>query len=230
MELTMRPIARIYTDFPTKFAIPRQSGILDMLESRIEFEEEFQNRDFIRGIEEFSHLWLLWYFSENETKKNRPTVRPPRLGGNERRGVFATRSPFRPNPIGLSSVQLLRIERCGKGSALIVSGADLVSGTPIFDIKPYLPDFDSHPNALSGFSGVHLDDTLAVECSPDLLSVFPQNKREALLEILRQDPRPSYQEDPTRIYGFFFAGFEVRFLVSGGVAKVIGIEKSMLTT
>ncbi len=222
----MRVIARIQTDFPTKFAIPRQSGILEHLESRIVFEKEFQNPDFIRGIEEFSHLWLLWCFSENEDKGYAPTVRPPRLGGNERRGVFATRSPFRPNPIGLSCVRLCRVEKGEKGLALIVSGADLMDGTPIYDIKPYLPYTDSHPEASGGFAERHLNDGIEAVCDGALLAKIPEGKREALLEILRQDPRPSYQEDPERVYGFPFAGFEIRFTVSGGIATVISVEKA----
>ncbi len=222
----MRVIAHIQTDFPTKFAIPRQSGILDELESRIVFEKEFQNPDFIRGIEEFSHLWLLWCFSENEDKGYSPTVRPPRLGGNERRGVFATRSPFRPNPIGLSCVRLCRIEKTEQGMVLVVKGADLMDGTPIFDIKPYLAYTDSHPEASGGFAQRHLSDGLEVCCDALLLEKLPMEKRGSLLEILRQDPRPSYQEDSQRIYGFSFAGFEIRFTVSQGIAKVVSIEKA----
>jgi len=222
----MRVIARIQTDFPTKFAIPRQSGILDGLESRIVFEKEFQNPDYIRGIEEFSHLWLLWCFSENADKGYAPTVRPPRLGGNERRGVFATRSPFRPNPIGLSCVRLCRIEKGEQGMALVVSGADLMDGTPIYDIKPYLPYTDSHPEASGGFAHRHLKDGLEVLCDDSLLNLLPKEKQDALLEILRQDPRPSYQEDPERIYGFPFAGFEIRFTVEKRIAKVVSIEKA----
>jgi len=213
-------VARIHSDFPTKFAIPRQSGILDTLESRIVFEKEFQNPDYLRGIEEYSHLWLLWCFSEHLDRKASPTVRPPRLGGNQRVGVFATRSPFRPNPIGLSSVRLLRVEEGSEGKVLVVSGADLMDGTPIFDIKPYLPAFDSHPDALGSFSQAHQNDSLRVECPKELLLVVPEKKRAALMEILAQDPRPSYQEDPNRIYGFFFAGFEIRFSVCDGVAIV----------
>ena len=222
----MRHVARIHTDFPTKFAIPRQSGILEKLESRIVFEKEFQNPDYIRGIEEFSHLWLIWCFSENEGRGASPTVRPPRLGGNERRGVFATRSPFRPNPIGLSCVKLCRVEKGKNGPELIVTGADLMDGTPIYDIKPYLPFADSHPDASGGFADRHFADSLAVLCPESLLEKLPAEKREALLEILRQDPRPSYQDDPERVYGFPFAGFEIRFSVSGGTARVCSVEKT----
>ena len=221
----MKIIARIETDFPSKFAIPRQSGILADLEGRIVFEKEFQNPDFIRGIEEFSHLWLIWCFSENEDKGYSPTVRPPRLGGNLRKGVFATRSPFRPNPIGLSCVRLIRVEKGEKGCVLVVAGADLVSGTPIYDIKPYLPFSDSYPDAAGGFASEHLEDGLEVSCAPHLLLDFPAEKKEALFEILRQDPRPSYHQDEDRIYGFPFAGFEIRFQVKKGVCTVLSVEK-----
>ncbi len=221
----MKIIAHIHSDFPTKFAIPRQSGILEKLESTIVFEPEFQNPDFIRGIEDFSHLWLLWCFSENVDRTASPTVRPPRLGGNERVGVFATRSPFRPNPIGLSCVRLLRVEKRGKSTVLVVAGADLMDGTPLYDIKPYLPDFDAIPDAKGGFSREHVADGLSVACSDEILSLIPEHKRETVLEILRQDPRPSYQDDPKRIYGFCFAGFEIRFRVEEDLATVISIEK-----
>ncbi len=225
MTKPLTVIARIRTDFPAKFAIPRQSGILEELESRIVFEPAFQNPDYIRGIEAFSHLWLLWCFSENEAKGHSPTVRPPRLGGNRRVGVFATRSPFRPNPIGLSSVRLVRVEDTKEGKVLVVTGADLMDQTPIFDIKPYLSFSDSHPNAEDGFAGEHREDGLSVECPSNLLTLFPQAKQKALLEILRQDPRPSYQEDPERIYGFSFAGYQIRFCVKDQKATVLSIKK-----
>ncbi len=221
----MKIIAYMRCDFPEKFAIPRQSGILGELESRIEFTPEFQNPDYIRGIEDFSHLWLLWCFSENLGKGGSPTVRPPRLGGNERVGVFATRSPFRPNPIGLSSVELVRVEKKDGKISLVVKGADLMDGTPIYDIKPYLPFSDSHPDAKCGFAGQHLSDSLEVQCPKDLLSKIPSEKQKAFLEILRQDPRPSYHKDPERVYGFSFAGFQTRFQVQDGVAKVLSIEE-----
>lgn len=221
----MKIIARIQTDFPTKFAIPRQSGILQQLESRIVFEKEFRHPDYVRGIEGFSHLWLLWCFSENLSHPSSPTVRPPRLGGNERVGVFASRSPFRPNPIGLSSVRLVRVEKSSQGPVLIVTGADLMDGTPLYDIKPYLPFTDCHADAVGGYATEHLNDALSVNFPPDLLSVIPAEKQEALLEILRQDPRPSYQEDPERVYGFPFASWEIRFTVSEGTAHVIFCEK-----
>ena len=221
-------IARMRSDFSTKFAIPRQSGILGRLESRIEFEKEFQNPDFIKGIDGFSHLWILWYFSENDREKISPTVRPPRLGGNRRVGVFATRSPFRPNPIGLSSVRLERIEDGEKGKVLVVSGADLMDGTPIFDIKPYIPFSDSHPDAVGGFADEHFSDGLEVLISDEIKEAFPREKYSSLLEILRQDPRPSYHSDPERIYGFSFAGFEIKFRVKENELCVVSIENESL--
>ena len=222
----MEIIARIKSDFPTKFAIPRQSGILQNLESRIVFEGKYRNPDYIRGIEGFSHLWLIWCFSENADKGSSPTVRPPRLGGNSRVGVFATRSPFRPNPIGLSSVRLVRTELCEEGICLVVTGADLMDGTPIYDIKPYIPFSDSHPDALGGFSDEHISDSLSVAFSSDLPDSFPEEKKDSLLEILRQDPRPSYHNDPERIYGFVFAGFEIRFKVDGKNLLVISVNRA----
>lgn len=221
----MKIIARIHSDFPSKFGIPRQSGLLDTLESRIVFEKEFQNPDYLRGIEDFSHLWLLWCFSENENEGHSPTVRPPRLGGNRRVGVFATRSPYRPNPIGLSCVRLLRVEKTSNGLCLVVSGADLMDGTPIYDIKPYLSFSDAHPEAVGGFADEHLSDALSVRCDSALLSKLPEDKQEAVLEILRQDPRPSYHHDPNRLYGFSFSDFEIRFTVCDSVATVCSIEK-----
>lgn len=221
----MEIIARIKSDFPTKFAIPRQSGLLCDLESRIIFEGKYKNPDYIRGIEGFSHLWLIWCFSENADKGSSPTVRPPRLGGNHRVGVFATRSPFRPNPIGLSSVKLLRVEQSVDGPVLVVSGADLMDDTPIYDIKPYIPFSDSHPDAVGGFADEHFSDALEVSFPKPLLNRFPESKRGAILEILRQDPRPSYHDDPQRIYGFCFAGFEIRFSVENRSLTVVDVEK-----
>ena len=221
----MEIIARIKSDFPTKFAIPRQSGLLRDLESRIVFEGKYKNPDYIRGIEDFSHLWLIWCFSENADKGSSPTVRPPRLGGNQRVGVFATRSPFRPNPIGLSSVKLLRVEQSSDGPVLVVGGADLMDGTPIYDIKPYIPFSDSHSDAVGGFADEHYSDALDVTFPQSLLNLFPESKREAILEILRQDPRPSYHDDPQRIYGFCFAGFEIRFRVDNRALTVVDVEK-----
>jgi len=220
----MKVIARIRTDFPEKFGIPRQSGILDTLESVIIFEPEFRNPDALRGIEGFSHLWLIWEFSESVTDEWSPTVRPPRLGGNTRLGVFATRAPYRPNPLGLSSVRLLAVEKTeGAGTVLRVSGADLVDGTPIYDIKPYLAYTDSHPDALGGFAEPLREHSLNVCIPDDLICKIPENKREALTEILRNDPRPGYQRDPKRVYKMSFAGYTVEFTVRDGNLNVIKI-------
>ncbi|MBQ2253810.1 MAG: tRNA (N6-threonylcarbamoyladenosine(37)-N6)-methyltransferase TrmO [Clostridia bacterium] len=216
----MKPIATIRTPFPTKFGIPRQSGILDMLESRIVFEKEYRVKDALRGLEDFSHIWLIWVFSEAVREEWSPTVRPPRLGGNTRMGVFATRSPFRPNPIGLSCVRLLRIE----GNELVVSGADLMDGTPILDIKPYLPFADAKPDASGGFAEPLREYALQVEFPEPLLSKVPPQYRAPLKEILAQDPRPAYQQDPTRVYGFPFADLEIRFTVRDGVLTVVSVE------
>ena len=221
----MKIIAKIRNDFPEKFGIPRQSGILKNLESRIEFEKEFSNPDYLRGIEGFSHLWLIWCFSENLDRKPSPTVRPPRLGGNIRVGVFATRSPFRPNPLGLSAVKLERVEKSAGKLALIVSGADLMDGTPIYDIKPYLPFTDSIPEAESGFAGEHLEDNLSVEIPDALLLIVPENKREALITLLSQNPRPSYQKDPNREYGITFAGLSIRFRIVRDTLTVTSVIK-----
>ena len=224
MEHTIKVIAHIHNDFTTKFGIPRQSGLTD-LESIIVFEPEYQNADALRGIEGFSHLWLLWDFSLAHRKKWSPTVRPPRLGGNKRMGVFATRSPFRPNPIGLSSVKLLGVEKTHKGMVLRVSGADILSGTPIYDIKPYLPYTDSHPDAKGGFAEDRQKDFLKVEIENDLLNKIPKEKQPPLTEILSEDPRPHYIDNPNRIYGFEFSGFEVKFRVNGDTLYVTDIIK-----
>ena len=218
--MEMKPIATIRTPFPTKFGIPRQSGILDMLESRIVFEKEYRVKDALRGLEDFSHIWLIWVFSEAVREEWSPTVRPPRLGGNTRMGVFATRSPFRPNPIGLSCVKLLRIE----GNELVVSGADLMDGTPILDIKPYLPFADAKPDASGGFAEPLREYALQVEFPEKLLSKVPPQYRAPLREILAQDPRPAYQQDPTRVYGFSFADLEIRFTVRDGILTVVAVE------
>lgn len=218
--MEMKPIATIRTPFPTKFGIPRQSGILDMLESRIVFEKEYRVKDALRGLEDFSHIWLIWVFSEAVREEWSPTVRPPRLGGNTRMGVFATRSPFRPNPIGLSCVRLLRIE----GNELVVSGADLMDGTPILDIKPYLPFADAKPDASGGFAEPLREYALQVEFPEELFSKVPPQYRAPLKEILAQDPRPAYQQDPTRVYGFPFADLEIRFTVRDGILTVVAVE------
>ena len=223
----MRPIARIHSDFSTKFGVPRQSGLVDALESTIVFEPEFQNEDALRGLEGFSHIWLVWVFDQAVRKDWSPTVRPPRLGGNTRMGVFATRSPFRPNPIALSCVKLAGMERTtDRGTVLRVLGADLMDGTPILDIKPYVPYADSHPEALGGFAAVPAGETLKVVIPPELLEKVPEDRREALRGVLAQDPRPHYQDDPERIYGFGFAGMEVKFAVNGDLLTVRDIFPS----
>ena len=210
----LQVIARIRSDFPTKFGIPRQSGIVSQLRASVVFEPAFRNPDALRGLEDFSHIWLIWEFSESVRTQWSPTVRPPRLGGNARMGVFATRSPFRPNPLGLSCVRLEAIcQDPDLGHILIVSGADLMDGTPIFDIKPYIPYADCHPEASGGFASVPAGACLSVDCPPDLLEVVPTASREALLGVLAQDPRPAYQHKPGRVYGLDFAGCNVRFTV-----------------
>ena len=217
----MQVVARIRSDFSSKFGVPRQSGLVDALEAAVVFEPEFRNPDAVRGLESFSHIWLIWAFHQAVRDTWSPTVRPPRLGGNVRMGVFATRSPFRPNPIGLSSVRLERVELTADlGPVLHVRGADLVDGTPIFDIKPYIPYGDSHPEAVGGFASAAAGETLTVVIPPELLEQVPESRREALRGVLAQDPRPHYQNDPDRVYGFTFAGMEVRFSVAGGVLTV----------
>ncbi|MCI7473786.1 MAG: tRNA (N6-threonylcarbamoyladenosine(37)-N6)-methyltransferase TrmO [Clostridiales bacterium] len=223
--IPMHIIARIRSDFPTKFGIPRQSGLVEELKATIVFEPEYRNPDALRGLEEFSHIWLIWQFSEAVRDKWSPTVRPPRLGGNTRMGVFATRSPFRPNAIGLSCVKLESIEKDPRlGTVLVVSGADLMDGTPILDIKPYLPYADAHPEALGGFTGNVGGKVLEVSFPTELLEQVPEGKREALMGVLSRDPRPSYQHDPHRVYGMAFAGLEVGFTVDGEVLTVRSIK------
>ena len=222
----MRVIAHIHSDFSTKFGVPRQSGLVDALESTIVFEPEFRNADALRGLEGFSHLWLVWVFDQAIRDSWSPTVRPPRLGGNQRMGVFATRSPFRPNPIALSSVKLAGIEQTAEfGTVLKIRGADLMDGTPILDIKPYIPYADSHPDAVGGFASAPAGETLEVVIPPDLLERIPENRREALRDVLAQDPRPHYQDDPERIYGFGFAGMEIKFSVDGTQLTVSDVQK-----
>ena len=224
-EFTMRPIARIHSDFSTKFGVPRQSGLVDSLEATVVFEPEFRNPDALRGLEGFSHIWLVWVFDQAIRKEWSPTVRPPRLGGNTRVGVFATRSPFRPNPIALSCVKLAGMEETADhGMVLRILGADLMDGTPILDIKPYIPYADSHPEALGGFAAVPAGETLEVVIPSELLEKVPESRREALRGVLAQDPRPHYQEDPERIYGFGFAGMEVKFSVEGNRLTVRDIS------
>lgn len=217
-------IARIHNDFTDKFGIPRQSGLVPELPSLIVFEEPFRNRDALRGIEDYSHLWLLWQFTQVQRETWSPTVRPPRLGGNRRMGVFATRSPFRPNPIGLSSVTLLGAEDTPQyGVVLRVAGADLLDGTPILDIKPYLAYTDAHPEAVGGFADAFVEYGLTVHCPEDLLMRVSDENRAALLAVLRQDPRPSYQHDPTREYAMDFGGYTIRFRVAEDVLTVVDI-------
>ena len=223
--IPMHIIARIRSDFPTKFGIPRQSGLVGELKATIVFEPEYRNPDALRGLEEFSHIWLIWQFSEAVRDKWSPTVRPPRLGGNARMGVFATRSPFRPNAIGLSCVKLESIQKDPKlGTVLVVSGADLMDGTPILDIKPYLPYADSHPEALGGFTGNVGGKVLKVDFPTELLAQVPEDKREALIGVLSRDPRPSYQHDPNRVYGMAFGGVEVSFSVDGETLTVRSVK------
>lgn len=224
----MKIIARIHSDFPAKFGIPRQSGLVEDLRATVVFEPEYRNPDALRGLEDFSHIWLIWQFSEAVREGWSPTVRPPRLGGNVRKGVFATRSPFRPNAIGLSVVRLLSIEQDPElGSTLVVAGADLMDGTPIFDVKPYLPYSDSIPQACGGFAPT-VGETLDVDLPAALRPLVPPEKLAALLGVLAHDPRPSYQKNPDRVYGMDFAGFAVRFTVKNGVLTVQEITPSAL--
>ncbi len=223
MEISMRPIATMRSDFPTKFGIPRQSGLVESLHSTVIFEPEYRNPDALRGLEEFSHLWILWQFSEAVRSEWSPTVRPPRLGGNTRLGVFATRSPFRPNNIGLSCVKLVGLEQTKEhGTVIHVSGADLMDGTPILDIKPYIPYSDAHPEALGGFTTNADDFVLEVDFPAELLTMLPADKRSAAVEVLSHNPRPSYHSDPERIYGLPFAGFDIQFTVDG---KTLCVKK-----
>jgi len=224
----LKVIAKIRTDFPTKFGIPRQSGIVGSLRGAIVFEPEFRVAEAVRGLEEFSHLWLIWEFSEAVRDTWSPTVRPPRLGGNVRKGVFATRSPFRPNPIGLSSVKLEKIEIDPKlGPVIYVSGADLMDGTPIYDIKPYIAYTDSHPDAVSGFASKPAEYLLEVDFPEELLRKVPESQRESLIDVLAHDPRPQYHDDPERIYGMTFATMEIKFKVNGMKLTVIAVHDTV---
>ena len=224
-SIQMNVIARMKSDFSTKFGIPRQSGLVGALESTIIFEPSYRNPDALRGLENFSHLWLIWQFSQALRTEWSPTVRPPRLGGNTRMGVFATRSPYRPNSIGLSSVKIIGLENTQQyGTVIHVSGADLMDGTPIFDIKPYIPYSDCHPEALGGFTDNAEDFVLQVDFPPHLLEMIPKSKREALIGVLSHDPRPSYQQDPDRQYGLTFADFNVRFYVRDKMLTVVSVE------
>lgn len=226
-NVTIQPIARMKSDFPTKFGIPRQSGLVEDLRSTIVFEPEFRNADALRGIEGYSHLWLIWQFSEAVRTEWSPTVRPPRLGGNTRMGVFATRSPFRPNSLGLSSVRLLGVEQTDdEGMVIHVAGADLMDGTPIFDIKPYIPYGDCHPDATGGFTDTAGEFLLNVDFPEELLKKLPEEKRSAAIGVLSHDPRPSYQRKPDRIYGLTFAGFDIRFKVADDDLTVVDVTKA----
>ncbi len=225
-DVTIQVIARMKSDFPTKFGIPRQSGLVDELRSTIVFEPEFRNADALRGIEGYSHLWLIWQFSEAVRNDWSPTVRPPRLGGNTRIGVFATRSPFRPNSLALSCVRLLAVEETKEyGTVIHVSGADLMDGTPIFDIKPYIPYADSYPDAIGGFTDTAEDFLLEVIFPDDLLKKIPEDKQQAAIGVLRHDPRPSYQRDPNRIYGLPFAGYDIHFIITENILTVLEVNK-----
>ena len=226
METSIRPIAVYRGDFPEKFGLPRQAGVVKELEGLVVFEPAFRNRDALRGLEGFSRVWLIWQFSQSLQTEFSPTVRPPRLGGNVRMGVFATRSPFRPNSLGLSCVELQGIEeRAGLGTVLRVRGADLMDGTPIFDVKPYVPYADAYPEARAGFAP-DPGETLTVDFPPELLAAIPESKRQALRGVLENDPRPRYQQDPERIYTMSFAGYEVSFTVREDVLAVTDVRKS----
>lgn len=226
MGITIEPVARMRSDFATKFGIPRQSGLVQDLRSTIVFEPKYRNPEALRGIEGYDYLWLIWQFSEAVREEWSPTVRPPRLGGNARMGVFATRSPFRPNSLGLSCVRLLEVEHTQEfGTVLHVGGADLMDGTPIFDVKPYVPYADSHPDAKGGFTDGAGEYLLQVDFPQTLLEKLPEEKRSAAVGVLSHDPRPSYQRKPGRIYGLSFAGWDIRFTVDGDILTVVDILK-----
>ena len=223
--ISMDVIAVMHSDFPTKFGIPRQSGLADALQSTIVFEPAYRNPEALRGIEGFSHLWILWQFSQAVRQDWSPTVRPPRLGGNTRMGVFATRSPFRPNAIGLSCVRLLSVEHTqDMGTVLHIGGADLMDGTPILDIKPYIPYCDAHPEAMGGFTQDAGDFILEVDFPENLKQRLPAEKQEAICQVLSHDPRPSYQKDSDRVYGLSFAGHDIRFTVKDKVLTVVDVQ------
>lgn len=222
----MQIIAYMRTDLTTKFAVPRQSNVVPELKGSIVFEPAYRNPDALRGIEQYSYLWLIWQFSENVRENWSPTVRPPILGGNERIGVFATRSSFRPNPIGLSCVKLEGVDLyTGEGPVIHVSGIDMMNRTPIYDIKPYIPKWDAKPDAKGGFSQEQEKQLLRVMCEESLLTPFTDDQKAALLKILEQDPRPAYQKDPERVYGFEYAGTDVKFRVKDSILIVISVER-----
>lgn len=226
MGCEITAIAHIYTDFPEKFGIPRQSGLHDGLKGKIVFEKEYRNEEAFRGLEDYSYVWLLWAFSENHERPFNATVKPPRLGGNRRMGVFATRSPFHPNSIGLSCVKLEKVVMDEvDGPILYVSGVDQLNGTPIYDVKPYIPYTDSHPEAKGGFADEVKEYELEVEFPEELLQRYPEEKRDAAIYILKQDPRPAYQDDPDRKYGVSFAGYDIHFKVKNNLLKVFEVVK-----
>ena len=223
--MEIQPVAVFHSPLTTKFGVPRQSGVCPALQGRVVFEPAYRKAEAVRGIEAFSHLWLLWGFSANVGATQQLTVRPPRLGGNQRVGVFASRSPFRPNGLALSCVRLVRVETDNTlGPVLHVSGADLMDGTPVYDVKPYLPYADCRPEAIGGFAPA-ADKRCGVEIPDELLGRLPKDKRNALVSVLAQDPRPQYQNDENRVYGFSFAGYEVKFYFSEGRIKVTDIQK-----
>lgn len=221
----MKPIAYIYTDLPEKFGVPRQSGLVKELMGTLVFEPEYRTMDAVKGLEDFNYIWLLWEFQGVHREEFTATVRPPRLGGNTHMGVFATRSPFRPNPIGLSSVRLLGVEETSDGPVLRVAGVDMRDRTPVYDIKPYLPYTDCHPDATDGFAGAVREYSLKVDFPEALLAIIPEQKRSSLTELLAQDPRPSYHTDPHREYGLSYAGFTIRFTVADGVLTVVSVAE-----
>ena len=223
-KFEIKPIGYIYNDFKEKFGVPRQSGLANSVISKIVFEKEFSSNDYFKGLEQFTHVWLLWQFSETLGKGISPTVRPPKLGGNERMGVFATRSPFRPNNIGLSSVKIEEIDFDKElGTILFVSGADLMNGTPIYDIKPYLPYTDCHIDASNGFPLDDTDGFLKIKYSDKIIKKLPQDKIDGLFEVLKQDPRPSYQDDSERVYGMSYSKFQIKFRVNNNELIIIDI-------
>ncbi len=226
--MEINKIATIKTDFDSKFGIPRQSGRICTAQGTIVFEKDFQNPDFIKDIEQFSHLWLIWGFSENKNAKIHPTVRPPRLGGNKRVGVFASRSPFRPNSLGMSCVKLDNIIKSENGFELIVSGVDLLNNTPIYDIKPYIPYTDCICNAKGGYAEENKDYRLTVNFQNELLNIIPKNKQQTVFDLLADDPRPSYQHDSNRIYGFDFAGYNIKFKVNENILTVTSVTKNKI--
>lgn len=225
-DAVIKPIAHIRTDFTEKFGIPRQSGRVEALSGRIVFLPQYRNPEALRGIEGFSYLWLIFDYSEAHRSSWTATVRPPRLGGNKRIGVFASRSPFRPNPLGLSSVKLIGVEKTeAEGTVLLVGGADLLDMTPIYDIKPYLPSTDSHPEAIGGYADEFTDYRLTIDFPEELLYILPEAKRQAVCDCLAEDPRPSYQDDPDRLYSMSFAGFDIHFTVEKGHLTVKNVER-----